>query len=153
MLHGTINIINKPKKSLPKKLKVLRVIAFAILLLATYAAYSFTTTSISKKYEQARQSCESELWFVEVDAVFYYIVQVQKPYPKDVEDLSGEEVIDFACTQQEAEERRERIEFIDSILFNVAITFLFWGPPILLTIIWWVIEELKYWRTERKQRK
>jgi hypothetical protein len=58
-------------------------------------------------YEQAKQKCNSELWIVEKDAVFYDIRPLQQPYPRKVSEISGEEVVDFACSQSEAQSLKQ----------------------------------------------
>jgi len=85
------------------------IIAFAIV--AIFAAVIISRQIINAQperiYSHAKSSCQSEIWLVEQDAVWTDVRgPIRKPYPENLSKVTGERVIDFACDQKSAEQKK-----------------------------------------------
>lgn len=98
-------------------------------------------------FEEAKAKCSSGIWLIENDAIFYDVLPVvSPPYPESLRGISLEQVVSFACSKEDAEKKREsfsqgmsNIALVGSGLVTGAILV----PSVLL---WWLIEEVIFWR-------
>lgn len=144
-----------PQLKTPKRLKVLRILG-ALLVVITGILLLMIVLPSQKRtpemiFEEAKATCNSEIWLIENDAVFYDVLPVvSPPYPESLRGISYEQVVSFACSKEEAEQKQEALSNSQSNLPLVAMGVLIGVYTLIVAVpsilTWWLVEEIVFWK-------
>jgi hypothetical protein len=140
-----------PQLKVPKRLKVLRIIGTILLGMTAIILFMIALPSQKRTpemiFEEAKATCSSEIWLIENDAVFYDILPVvSPPYPESLRGISREQVVSFACSKEEAEQKRESLSNRESTFLLIALGVYAAVMTVPSILIWWLVEEIVFWK-------
>lgn len=140
-----------PKPKSPKRLKVLRILGTILLVIVVILLLVIALPSQKRTpggvFEEAKTTCSSGIWLIENDAIFYDVLPVVlPPYPESLRDIARERVVDFACSEEEAEQKSEALSDRRSSLPLIAFGLLAGTVTVPGILIWWLVEEIVFWK-------
>lgn len=143
---------------MPRRLTILRFIMtlflLPIILILLSMTYTYITDPMGKEYRRLKDVCGDELWASSIvqGGSGMDSIRLTEPYPLNWRDINTRygTIQGFGCSHEEAvtagwSNYNTSSDFATYVAIFIA-GVVFASPIIVGLIIWWIFEEIKYWR-------